>query len=330
MWVYLEKECSIGYTEYNKGMMGVRLESLLYFIEVARTGSISRACETLYLSQQNLSAAIKKLETETGYPLLKRHHSGVSLTPYGKLFLEMATQIQEAQSQFQARCQELNQDLTGELSIHLIPLANDVFGPVISQFAQLNPSVRLNVEEGSLPAIFELFAAPGRTVQNEIALIAVPPFEADDVPSQFPGLEFTTLRRDPFCVCVSRNSPLAGYKTISMAEFAQSPIISYTAPHGLSPIMQEIIRTYDPANIVLSSSNLLLCFQAALQGRGAFLVPMSSRENPMYQKICDELVHIPIREDISFLVGYLSRADLELTPLTGNFLNFLKSHFVLK
>lgn len=307
----------------------MRLENLTYFIEVAHCGSISKASELLYLSQQNLSAAIKKLETEVGYPLLKRHHSGVSLTPYGKLFLEMATQIQEAQSQFQIRCQKLNQSLNEELTIHLVPLTNDIVGPVISQFATMNPMIRLNVEEGDLKSILERFSSSTAGTENHIGLIAIPPMEDETFLKQYPELQFCVLKRDPFCVCVSKESPLAEYQTISMKEFTQGPLISYTAPHGISPIIQKILQQYHPANVVMSSSNILLCFQAVLQGRGAFLVPASSQDNPLFQQMCSDMVHIPIQEDMSVFVGYLSKADTRLTPLTGSFLNFLRAHFSL-
>lgn len=62
----------------------MRLEQLNCLIEISRLRSISRAAETLHISQPALSAAMKSLETELGKPLFKRTNRGISLTGGGR------------------------------------------------------------------------------------------------------------------------------------------------------------------------------------------------------------------------------------------------------
>ena len=62
----------------------MRLEQLNCLIEISRLRSISRAAETLHISQPALSAAMKSLETELGKPLFKRTNRGISLTAEGE------------------------------------------------------------------------------------------------------------------------------------------------------------------------------------------------------------------------------------------------------
>ena len=50
----------------------MKLQTLEYFMAVAREGSLSAAAKYLHLSQPNLSHAISKLEEELGKPLLIR------------------------------------------------------------------------------------------------------------------------------------------------------------------------------------------------------------------------------------------------------------------
>ena len=61
----------------------MRLEQLLYLIEISRQSSLNTASERLHLTQQALSLSIKNLENEMGVPLLKRTHQGICLPQAG-------------------------------------------------------------------------------------------------------------------------------------------------------------------------------------------------------------------------------------------------------
>src|SRR5438067_13843673 len=56
------------------------------FIEVARTGNVSRAAEALYVTQPALTARIQALEKELGEALFVRTGRGVRLTDAGCVF----------------------------------------------------------------------------------------------------------------------------------------------------------------------------------------------------------------------------------------------------
>ena len=51
--------------------------ALRYAVEVNRVRSISKAAQNLYMSQPNLSRAIKDLEAELGITIFKRTAKGV-------------------------------------------------------------------------------------------------------------------------------------------------------------------------------------------------------------------------------------------------------------
>lgn len=56
-----------------------------YFIETAKSKSISAAANKLYVSQPSVSNQINALEKELGYKLFVRHSNGVTLTEAGKI-----------------------------------------------------------------------------------------------------------------------------------------------------------------------------------------------------------------------------------------------------
>lgn len=61
----------------------MKIEQYFYAVEIADTGSFSQAARNLYVSQPNLSYAIKQLEQSVGFPLFTRTPSGVIPTPEG-------------------------------------------------------------------------------------------------------------------------------------------------------------------------------------------------------------------------------------------------------
>ena len=71
----------------------MKFTQLKYIVEVAETGTISKAAENLYLSQPSLTAAIKELESEFDITIFSRTNKGVVLTKEGEEFLGYARQV---------------------------------------------------------------------------------------------------------------------------------------------------------------------------------------------------------------------------------------------
>ncbi len=71
----------------------MNLNSFSYVIEIERCGSINRAAQNLYISQSNLSSAIKALEDELGYHIFSRTSKGITPTAEGYLFIQAAKAI---------------------------------------------------------------------------------------------------------------------------------------------------------------------------------------------------------------------------------------------
>lgn len=80
---------------------------LKYAVEVAKTKSISKAAENLYMGQPNLSRAIKELEMKLGVTIFARTKQGMVTTPEGERFLEYArkivTQVDELECMYENR-----------------------------------------------------------------------------------------------------------------------------------------------------------------------------------------------------------------------------------
>ena len=71
------------------------LQQLKYVIEVARSRSISKAAQNLFISQPSLSNALKELEKEMGITIFSRTNKGIMITTEGSEFLGYARQVVE-------------------------------------------------------------------------------------------------------------------------------------------------------------------------------------------------------------------------------------------
>lgn len=76
-------------------MIPFNYHHLYYFYVIAKAGSISKACDTLFLAQSTLSAQIKLFEKSLGKNLFERHKQRLILTEEGRIVLDYAESIFE-------------------------------------------------------------------------------------------------------------------------------------------------------------------------------------------------------------------------------------------
>ncbi|HEY3366033.1 MAG TPA: LysR family transcriptional regulator [Symbiobacteriaceae bacterium] len=71
------------------------MESLETFLAVARTRSINKAADALFLAQSTVTHRLQRLEKELGVALFVRRPDGVELTPDGRRLMPVATSVVE-------------------------------------------------------------------------------------------------------------------------------------------------------------------------------------------------------------------------------------------
>lgn len=114
------------------------------FVETVRRGSISAAAVSLGLTQPAVSYQIRRLEEQTGQPLLLRRRQGVELTPQGRRLFEIAS---GAVSDIDALMREFH-----AASLHpVLRLRTDYafstlwLMPRIAAFRALNPGIDIQI-----------------------------------------------------------------------------------------------------------------------------------------------------------------------------------------
>lgn len=79
----------------------MNLTHLSYILEIAKTGSITRAAQNLYMGQPNLSKAVKDMEKAMGTAIFRRTAKGVEPTQKGRELIERATLLLEQTDKFE-------------------------------------------------------------------------------------------------------------------------------------------------------------------------------------------------------------------------------------
>lgn len=84
----------------------LKLSQLKYFLDVAETGSFTKAGDKNFTSQSNISYAIRELEKSLKLPLFVRKNNELAITRYGK---ELLPYVQRAFTELQDGCDSLKQ-----------------------------------------------------------------------------------------------------------------------------------------------------------------------------------------------------------------------------
>jgi LysR family transcriptional regulator, benzoate and cis,cis-muconate-responsive activator of ben and cat genes len=195
----------------------MELRHLRYFIGVAEEENVSRAALKLHVSQPALSRQIRDLEDELGFLLLERSAKSVRLTEAGRTFLiEARGVLQRADDAVKAARAIATGG--GELHVGYAPsLTARILPPTLRAFQAESPGVRVKLHDLST----EEMLAGLREGKLQIAFIPRP------TPAVLRGFRFAELVRDPVCLAVSPKHSLAGRRTVTLAEAAREPLITY-------------------------------------------------------------------------------------------------------
>jgi DNA-binding transcriptional LysR family regulator len=247
----------------------MELRHVRYFIGVAEEENVSRAALKLHVSQPALSRQIRDLEEELGFLLLERSAKSVRLTEAGRLFLaEARVVLQRAEDAVKA-ARAIASGGSGELHVGYAPsLTAQILPQTLRNFQAEWPGVRVKLHDFST----EEMISGLREGKLQIA------FVVRLTPALLRGLRFEELAQDPVCLAVSPKHPLAGRRTVTLAETAREPLFTYSrkeypeAHEWLAAMFTSIKSKLRIAEEHDSVSSLIAAVEA---GNGVAIAPQS-------------------------------------------------------
>jgi len=119
------------------------------FLEVAKTGSISRASKNLRVTQPGISQKIKLLEAHLGESLFNRRRSGMELNESGKEFLSICTDLKQNLDYLEAWSMNKKGRIKGHIHVSTISgFINYIFPKFMKRFLKKYPDVKVSVDVG--------------------------------------------------------------------------------------------------------------------------------------------------------------------------------------
>ena len=122
------------------------IRHLSYFVTLARVKHYARAAEVCNIAQPTLSAAIRKLEEDLQVHLVVRGYRFIGLTQDGEKLLQWGQRILVNYASLQEGLSGPHRDLTGTLTVGVIPTAMPVVAFLTSQFSAAHPAVKIDVQ----------------------------------------------------------------------------------------------------------------------------------------------------------------------------------------
>ena len=174
-------------------------QGMHYVYEVYREMSFSKAAKNLFISQPSLSAAVKKAETQIGFPVFDRSTNPIRLTELGEEYIRSVENIMDVEKRFCNYVDDIRGLKSGAIAIGGTNLfASYVLPPLLSRFTEQYPLIHVNLVEATTAELEErLFAGvQDRPIDNQSvdASIYAKTFFCEEhlllaVPSHFPSNE---------------------------------------------------------------------------------------------------------------------------------------------
>lgn len=292
----------------------IDLEALRALRAVATHGSVVGAAGALGFTPSAVSQQVKRLERQTGVPLLERVGRGVMLTGHGRHLVDAGERVLADLEALETGLQQRAGVVTGRLRLAAFSTAvRGLVAPVARRLRDAHPDLDLVLDEREPWDTVDLVAAG----HVEIGVVHRWGGVALAVPEH---VVRTPLADDLADLVVHRDDPLASRQRVSPQDLRETPWIA--TPEG-SICRQWLHRMYDGTGGVPRIAHTSAEFDSHLAlvraGLGVALVPRLGRAPLGEDLVAVEVVDpAPVR-----LVDALHRRTMDDSPAVAAVLRAL-------
>lgn len=218
---------------YNKYMdinlFDINLNNLKYFYMIVKLGSFTKVSEYFYISQPNISYAIKQLENYFGVKLLIRDRSGVKLTPVGERIYGKIEDLFKNLDECNLIVQEKNniENISIGIQSHIYLLFKDK----IKRFLKSNKNLSCSFHQDSTQELIE------KLNENKIDIV----IDTAPISLTTKNLEITTIHSEPLCF-ISKDNLNIMDNPLSMRELANQKLILPALYSNLRKSLETILN----------------------------------------------------------------------------------------
>lgn len=290
------------------------LTYLYYFKIIAEKENMSRAAETLHVSQPALSKTISKLEANLGVTLFERKKGRISLSPIGADFYRQVAKafdcIDEGQRLIDAY------KTVSSTSVTIGSPVAELLNSLLRNYLSLHKQDSMQISQYLYsPEILQEQLLSGRL---DFALTPIPFHE--------PEINQIKLMDEEILLAVGKNHPFASQQFVRLEDCRNEKFLVNDASFDRRAVTDNCKVVGFTPNITLCSNEPGIINEALESGQGITMIPA----NVFYEKYQDNSPVTALRfTDIEVFrfISIVSRKDRTLIAQPKKLYNFAVSYF---
>ena len=290
-----------------KGVIKLSLVKYEIFSTIVELGSLTRASETLGLSQSAVSHAITSLESEWGFSILKRGRSGIHLTSNGERVLKYIREILKWNEEMVQEIANINGLEIGTVRIGTISSVSIHWLPeIMKMFTECYPSIEIKLLEGDYDDV-EYWISTGLV---DIGFVSLPTSK---------HLEVIPLKKDRLLCVLSNEHPLADQNEIRFESIQDEPLIK--SKKGSDNDLIRILKEHNiTPNIKFELTDDQAIISMVENGLGISILP-----EMVLHWVPTNVRTIKLEGENFRTIGIASTNFKTLAPATKKFIEYLNS-----
>lgn len=296
-------------------------QQLTYLVEVSRCGSINKAAHKLFLSQSGISSSIRELENELGICFFRRSNRGVEFTPEGKEFLSYAVSLLEQKQRIESLYSDHGAIAPARFSVSTqrYPFTEDAFLRMVQQTCD-EDTFRFSIKEAGMDMVIQDVYEH----QVDLGVIFLTDLTEKIIRRMLDAheVEFHQLASVPPCLYVRKGHPLTSLETVTVADLAGFPYLSFEHDQGAAVDFSEEYQLWSfkkPARCIsvnnrTTAMNLLAATDAFTTGSGLLVRGLAD----------PRVVTVPLAGQGAIRLGWIQARDTRLTPQAEYFVALLE------
>lgn len=273
---------------------------LKYFVEIARSGSLTQAATSLHIAQPALSHQLAAMEEEVGVSLLQRHARGVRLTAEGQRLFDRAVAILRQMDRLREDVRGGGAALEGTVTLCLVGSVAPVLAlPLLRAVEARAPKVQLRLSTGMSREVQTMVEA------RRVDLALLP------TAFELPRLLATPLFEESFCLFGHRRLLKGRGTRIAFNQIGDRALVEPDREHDLRKLIERTALAHGcNLNVRYELNNSELLRAVVREGMACAIMPRNVFLKP-------ELQDIAVREIVEpTLVRTQSIVSLVEHPLT--------------
>ena len=246
-------------------------KDLSYVLAIAKYQSITKAAESLYITQPTLTKFLQGLERDLGQKLFKRLGNRYVLTYAGERYTAKAGEILNLKKELDLEMGDIIRNNAGSLKIAFPTMRGTYMLPcTLPIFNSLYPNVKLDILEAHSSQLEGM-------LQNGDADLAF-----FNLPVKSPNIDYEIISHEEVVLVLSSSHPLAHagiqrencrYPWMDLNRMKDEPLIMQIPGQRTRQTVDTLFKNYDfEPNIKLQTSNISAEVELAARGYGACFV----------------------------------------------------------